>query len=77
MGLRGEVVLLGRGDLGVAHVLLEDVHRNQALYLVGATKGTRDFLKLRTSEGDKVNWGKKYIEAIGVPLDVLVQATEV
>jgi len=26
----------------------------QALYLVRETKGTRDFLKLRTSEADKV-----------------------
>jgi type III restriction enzyme len=49
----------------------------QALYLVRETKGTRDFLKLRTSEADKVNCGKKHFEAIGVPFAVVVTADEV
>ena len=34
-------------------------HNDQTLYLVRETKATRDFLKLRTSEADKVSlWGK-------------------
>jgi type III restriction enzyme len=49
----------------------------QALYLVRETKGTRDFLKLRTSEADKVRCGQKHFEAIGVPFAVAVTADEV
>ena len=52
-------------------------HDGQALYLVRETKGTRDFLKLRTAEADKVNCGKKHFEAIGVPFAVVVDASEV
>jgi type III restriction enzyme len=49
----------------------------QALYLVRETKGTRDFLKLRTSEADKVRCGQKHFDAIGVPFAVAVTADEV
>ena len=49
----------------------------QALYLVRETKSTRDFLKLRTSEADKVRCGQKHFEAIGVPFAVAVTADEV
>jgi type III restriction enzyme len=49
----------------------------EALYLARETKGTRDFLKLRTTEADKVRCGKKHFEAIGVPFDVVVTADEV
>jgi len=49
----------------------------QTLYLVRETKGTRDFLKLRTSEADKVRCGKKHFEALGVPFEVVVTASEV
>jgi type III restriction enzyme len=49
----------------------------QALYLVRETKGTRDFLKLRTSEADKVRCGQKHFEALGVPFAVVVTADEV
>jgi type III restriction enzyme len=52
-------------------------HDGQALYLVRETKGTRDFLKLRTSEADKVRCGKKHFETIGVPFAVVVTADEV
>ncbi len=52
-------------------------HDGQALYLVRETKGTRDFLKLRTSEADKVRCGQKHFEAIGVPFAVAVTADEV
>ena len=49
----------------------------QALYLVRETKGTRDFLQLRTSEADKVRCGKRHFETLGVPFDVAVTADDV
>ena len=49
-------------------------HDEQALYLVRETKGTRDFMKLRTSEADKVRCGQKHFDALGVPFDVVVTA---
>lgn len=52
-------------------------HDGQALYLVRETKATRDFLKLRTSEADKVRCGAKHFEAIGVSFAVAVTADEV
>jgi type III restriction enzyme len=48
-----------------------------ALYLARETKGTRDYLKLRTSEADKVRCGEKHFDAIGVPFAVVVTADEV
>lgn len=52
-------------------------HDNQTLYLVRETKSTKDFLKLRTSEADKVRCGKKHFETLGVPFAVVVSADEV
>jgi type III restriction enzyme len=52
-------------------------HDGQAMYLVRETKGTKDFLKLRTSEADKVRCGQKHFDAIGVPFAVAVTADEV
>jgi type III restriction enzyme len=52
-------------------------HDGQAMYLVRETKGTKDFLKLRTTEADKVRCGKRHFEAIGVPFAVAVTADEV
>ena len=52
-------------------------HDDRALYLVRETKGTKDFLKLRTSEADKVRCGQKHFETIGVPFAVAVTADEV
>jgi type III restriction enzyme len=52
-------------------------HDGQALYLVRETKGTRDFLKLRTTEADKVRCGKTHFETLGVPFEVVVDADEV
>ncbi len=52
-------------------------HDGQALYLVRETKGTRDFLKLRTGEDEKVRCGQKHFEALGVPFDVVVTADDV
>ena len=52
-------------------------HDGQALYLVRETKGTRDFLKLRTAEADKVRCGQRHFDALGVPFAVVVSADEV
>jgi hypothetical protein len=52
-------------------------HDGQALYLVGETKGTSDFLKLRTAEADKVRCGAKHFETPGAPFAVAVTADEV
>lgn len=52
-------------------------HDGQALYLVRETKGTRDFLKLRTAEADKVRCGQRHFELLGVPFAVAVSADEV
>jgi type III restriction enzyme len=47
------------------------------LYLVRETKGTRDFLKLRTSEADKVRCGEQHFKALNVDFKVAVSADEV
>ena len=52
-------------------------HEDKTLYFVRETKGTRDFLKLRTSEADKVRCGQRHFEAIGVPFAVAVSADDV
>lgn len=52
-------------------------HDGQAIYLVRETKSTRDFLKLRTIEADKVRCGKKHFETLGVDFKVAVTADEV
>lgn len=52
-------------------------HQDTLLYLVRETKATRNFLKLRTSEADKVRCGQRHFEAIGVPFAVAVTADEV
>jgi type III restriction enzyme len=52
-------------------------HDDQTLYLVRETKGTKDFLKLRTTEADKVRCGEKHFEALGVRFSVVVSADEV
>ena len=41
------------------------------LYLVRETKSTKDFLKLRTTEADKVRCGQQHFKALGVPFDVV------
>jgi type III restriction enzyme len=52
-------------------------HDGQTLYLARETKGTKDFLKLRTSEADKIRCGIAHFEAIGVPFAVAMTADEV
>lgn len=52
-------------------------HDGLALYLVRETKSTKDFLKLRTTEADKVRCGQKHFETLGVPFSVVVSPDEV
>jgi len=52
-------------------------HDGQVLYLVRETKSTRNYLKLRTQEADKVRCGAKHFEELGVSFDVVVSADEV
>ncbi|MEX2492352.1 MAG: DEAD/DEAH box helicase family protein [Nitrospirales bacterium] len=52
-------------------------HDAQTLYFVKETKGTKDFLKLRTTEADKVRCGQRHFETLGVPFAVAVTAEEV
>ena len=52
-------------------------HDGQTLYLARETKGTKDFLNLRTTEADKIRCGMAHFEAIGVPFKVAVTADEV
>ena len=52
-------------------------HYDETVYLVRETKGTKDFLKLRTSEADKVRCGQKHFEALDVPFAVVVTADEI
>jgi type III restriction enzyme len=63
------------GEYNPDWAILKDDGR--AVYMVRETKATRDFMKLRTSEADKVRCGKKHFEALGVPFEVAVTANEV
>jgi type III restriction enzyme len=52
-------------------------HDDETIYLVRETKGTKDFLKLRTTEADKVRCGQRHFEALGVPFAVVTAADDV
>ena len=54
-------------------------HNDNTIYMVCETKGVRkeDYLKLRTSEADKINCGIKHFEALGVPFEMVTDAKEV
>lgn len=52
-------------------------HEDQTIYLVKETKSTKDFLKLRIIEADKVRCGQKHFETLGVSFAVAVTADEV
>jgi len=52
-------------------------HDDKTLYLVRETKGTKNFLKLRTAEADKVRCGQRHFETLQVPFAVVVDASEV
>jgi restriction endonuclease len=50
-------------------------HEDETLYLVRETRGTKDFLKLRTTEADKVRCGAQQFKALDVPFAVVVDDT--
>jgi type III restriction enzyme len=52
-------------------------HNDETIYLVRETKGTKNFLKLRTVEADKVRCGQRHFEALGVPFGVATSADDV
>jgi type III restriction enzyme len=52
-------------------------HADETVYLVRETKGTKDFLKLRTAEADKVRCGQKHFDALGVSFAVATRAEDV
>jgi type III restriction enzyme len=52
-------------------------HDGTALYLVRETKGTKDFLKLRTSEADKVRCGGEHFKVLNVDFKIAVSADDV
>jgi type III restriction enzyme len=52
-------------------------HQDETIYLVRETKSSKDFLKLRTVESDKVRCGQRHFEALGVPFAVVTAAEDV
>ncbi len=52
-------------------------HNDDTVYLVRETKSTKDFLKLRTAEADKVRCGMRHFQALGQDFKVVVTAGEV
>jgi type III restriction enzyme len=52
-------------------------HHDETVYMIRETKGTRDFLKLRNVESDKVRCGYKHFEEIGVSFAVVTAADQV
>lgn len=52
-------------------------HDDETIYLVRETKSTKDFLKFRTTEADKVRCGQRHFEALGVPFAVATTAEDV
>jgi type III restriction enzyme len=52
-------------------------HDDQTVYLVRETKATRDYMKLRSMEADKVYCGQKHFEELGVDFKIAISADEV
>lgn len=52
---------------------------DDTIYMVCETKGVRkeQYLKLRTTEADKINCGIKHFEAIGMSYDMVMDADEI
>jgi len=53
-------------------------HDDDTIYMVCETKGVKkeEYLKLRTSEADKINCGIKHFAALGVPFTMVTDAKE-
>ena len=52
-------------------------HGDETVYLVRETKGTKDSMKLRSTEVDKVRCGQKHFEALDVSFAVAVSAKDI
>jgi type III restriction enzyme len=52
-------------------------HLDEMLYLVRETKSTKNFMKLRTTEVNKVRCGEQHFKALDVPFSVVVDDTGV
>lgn len=52
-------------------------HDDDTIYMVRETKGTKDYLKLRTKEADKIRCGERHFEALGVDFAHVIKADEV
>jgi type III restriction enzyme len=54
-------------------------HNDDTIYMVCETKGVKkeDYIKLRASEADKINYGVKHFETLGAPFAMAVDANEV
>jgi type III restriction enzyme len=54
-------------------------HNDSTIYMVRETKGVKkeQYLKLRTSEADKIHCGQKHFDVLGVSFDVSVDANDV
>jgi len=65
------------GRFALTELALGHKHAGNTLYLARETKGTRDFLKLRTSEADKVRCGTKHFDSLGIPFEVVSSADDV
>jgi type III restriction enzyme len=52
-------------------------HNDETIYLVRETKSTKNFLKLRTTEADKVRCGQRHFDALSIPFAVVTTADEV
>jgi type III restriction enzyme len=52
-------------------------HDDETVYLDRETKGTKEFLKLRTTESDKVRCGQRHFEVLNVPFAVVTTADDV
>jgi type III restriction enzyme len=52
-------------------------HDDNTVYFVRETKATKDFLKLRSAEVDKVRCGAKHFQSLGVDFAVVTSADEV
>lgn len=50
---------------------------SDTVYMVRETKGTKNSLKLRSAEVDKVRCGERHFEALGVPFAVVTRADQV
>jgi type III restriction enzyme len=61
-------------DWAIVKQVSED---EQKLYLIRETKGTRDQLRLRVGEGEKIYCGQQHFDVLDVDFNVITSASEV